>query len=248
MSSIVAGIGQHNSATAVAAVADRLAGSLALPLILVHATDGAEAPGELLGRTEMRTTFGQPSEALTRIALEEDAALLVIGTGRNTGVRRLFTRSTASTVAQAESRPLVLVSPATAERERSPRPIAPSAIVCAIDESADAHRVADFAAAFAAVTLMRLVLVHDSAVDVDISVERLLRHEDVEIATREVKGRPSEWLEVIGAEENAGFAILGAGAREARLVDTWSSRPVIVVPPSTAAEAIGRLTHVRSAA
>ena len=66
----------------------------------------------------------------------------------------------------------------------------------------------DFAAAFAAVTLMRL-------------------------------GPPSEWLEVIGAEENAGFAILGAGAREARSVDTWSSRPVIVVPPSTAAEAIG---------
>ena len=53
---------------------------------------------------------------------------------------------------------------------------------------------------------------------------------------------------MIGAEENAGFAILGAGAREARSVDTWSSRPVIVVPPSTAAEAIGRLTHVRSAA
>ena len=143
MSSIVVGIDRSDSAAAVASVADRIAGSLGLPLILVHATTSAEPAGNLLERidprsgvgTELRTTVGEPAEALPRIAFEEDAALLVIGTGSPAPLRRIFSRSTANAVLDAESRPVVLVSPAAAEREHSPRPIAPSAIVCPIDQS-----------------------------------------------------------------------------------------------------------------
>ena len=39
----------------------------------------------------------------------------------------------------------------------------PSAIVCAIDDSREARRVAEVAAALAAATLKRLVLVHASS-------------------------------------------------------------------------------------
>ena len=243
MSSIVVGIDRSDSAAAVASVADRIAGSLGLPLILVHATTSAEPAGNLLEcidprsgvGTELRTTVGEPAEALPRIAFEEDAALLVIGTGSPAPLRRIFSRSTANAVLDAESRPVVLVSPAAAERERSPRPIAPSAIVCPIDQSPDARRVAHFAAVFAAVTLKRMVLVHDSGAK--------LPQEGADVATRGVDGRPSEWLEVIGAEENAGLAVLSAEEREARSVAAWASRPVLVVPPAAAGEATDTLTR-----
>jgi nucleotide-binding universal stress UspA family protein len=251
MSSIVVGIDRSDSAAAVASVADRIAGSLGLPLILVHATTGAEPAGNLLERidprsgvgTELRTTVGHPAEALPRIAFEEDAALLVIGTGSPAPLRRIFSRSTANAVLDAESRPVVLVSPAAAEREHSPRPIAPSAIVCPIDQSSDARRVAHFAAVFAAVTLKRMVLVHDSEAAALHPIEHLLPQELADIATRAVDGRPSEWLEVIGAEENAGLAILSAEEREARSVAAWASRPVLVVPPAAAGEATDTLTR-----
>jgi nucleotide-binding universal stress UspA family protein len=250
MSSIVVGIDRSDSATAVASVADRLAGSLGLPLTLVHATAGTEPAGDLLERidprsgvgSELRTTVGEPAEALPRIALEEDAALLVVGTGARRPLRRLFGRSTANAVLDAESRPVVLVSPAAAERERSARPIAPSSIVCAIDQSPDARRVARYAAAFAAVTLKRMVLVHDSGTDGRDPLEHPLPQEDADIVTRGVEGRPSEWLEVIAAEENAGLAVISADEREARSVASWASRPVLVVPPAGAGEATDTLT------
>jgi nucleotide-binding universal stress UspA family protein len=247
MSSIVVGIDRSDAAPAVAAVANRLAGSLGLPLTLVHATTGTEPAGDLLERidprsgvgSELRTTVGDPAEALPRIALEEDAALLVIGTGSHRPLRRLFGRSTANAVLDAESRPVVLVSPAAIERERSPRPIAPAAVVCAIDESPDARRVAQFAAVFAAATLKRVVLVHDSRASD--SIEHLVPEENAEIATRGVDGRPSEWLEVMAAEENAGVAVISADERESRSVAAWASRPVLVVPPATAGEAADTL-------
>jgi nucleotide-binding universal stress UspA family protein len=242
MSSIVVGIGQSDDATAVASVADRLAGSLGLPLILVHATNGDEPTGELLERfdprsgvgSELRTTVGEPAQALARVALEEDAALMVIGTGSRAPLRRLFAKGTASAVMDAESRPVVLVPPAAIERERAPRPIAPSAIVCALDESPESRRVARYAAAFATVTLKRLVLLHDGPLP-----QGLPDHADFD--TRAVDGRPSEWLEVIGAEENAGLAVVSGSEREAGSVATWSSRPVLVVPPATVDEAIDSL-------
>jgi nucleotide-binding universal stress UspA family protein len=251
MSSIVVGIDRSDSAAAVASVADRIASSLGLPLILVHATTGAEPAGDLLAQTdprsgvgsEVRTTVGEPAEALRRIALEEDAALLVIGTGSHRPLRRLFGRSTANAVLDAESRPVVLVSPAAVERERSPRPISPSAIVCSIDQSPDARRVANFAAVFAAVTLKRVVLVHDTRAQTPDPIEHPLPPEEADIATRGVDGRPPEWLEVIGAEENAGLAVISADEREARSVAAWASRPVLVVPPAAAGEATDTLTR-----
>jgi hypothetical protein len=48
MSSVLVGIDRSDSAPAVAAVGDRLASSLGLQLILVHATTGTEPCGELL--------------------------------------------------------------------------------------------------------------------------------------------------------------------------------------------------------
>ena len=250
MSSIVVGISRSDNARAVASVADGLASSLGLPLILVHATTGAEPAGDLLERmdprsgvgTELRTTVGEPAEALPRIALEEDAALVVIGTGSPAPLRRLFSRSTANAILDAESRPVVLVSPAAAERERSPRPIAPSAIVCTIDQSSETRQVANFAAVFAAVTLKRVVLVHDARAQTPDSLEPLLRQEEADIATRGVDGRPSEWLEVIGAEENAGLAVISADERDARSLAAKASRPVLVVSPAAAGEATDTLT------
>jgi nucleotide-binding universal stress UspA family protein len=256
MSSIVVGIGRSDSAPAVAAVGDRLASSLGLPLILVHATAGDEPSAELLERidprrgigSERRITFGEPTDALPRIALEHDAVVLVIGTGTSKPIRQLFHRSRANAVARAASHPVALVSPAAAERERSPRPNGPSAIICAIDQSPEARRVAEVAAALAGATLTRLVLVHASSPNAQGPIEDLLPQQDCDIATRGVDGRPSEWLEVIGAEENAAVAVINANEQKARSVASWAYRPVLVVPPAAASEATDTLTRLRSTA
>lgn len=256
MSSIVVGIGRSDSAPAVAAVGDRLASSLGLQLKLVHATTGAEPAGELLERADLRrgigsrrcVVIGGPTDALPRVALENDAVLLVIGTGTSKPIRELFHRSRANAVVRAASQPVVLVSPAAAERERSPRPTVPSAIVCAIDQSPEARRVAEVAAALAGATLTRLVLVHAASPNAHRPIEDLLPHQDCDIATRGVDGRPSKWLEVIGAEENAAVAVINTNEQKARSVAAWASRPVLVVPPNAASEATDTLTRLRSAA
>jgi hypothetical protein len=80
-------------------------------------------------------------------------------------MRELFRRSRANAIARNAAQPVVLVSPAAAIRERSPRPAAPTAIVCPIDKSSEACLVADFAAALATSTLTRLVLVYGPSSD-----------------------------------------------------------------------------------
>lgn len=203
MSGIVVGIDRSDSAPAVAAVGDRLASSLGLQLILVHATSGDEPAGELLERADPRrgvgsrrcVAIGGPTDALPQVAEQHDAVLLVIGTGTYKPIRRLFHRSTANAIVRAASRPVVLVSPAAAERERSPRPTGPPAIVCAIDESPEARRVAKVSAAVAGATLTRLVLVHASSPNAQGPIEELRRQQDCDIATRGVDSRPAEWLE-----------------------------------------------------
>jgi nucleotide-binding universal stress UspA family protein len=257
LSSIVVGIARSKSAPAVAAVGDRLASSLGLQLLLVHATTGAEPCGELLKQADPRrgvgsrrcVVIGDPTDALPRLARENDAVLLVIGTGTRRPIRELFRRSRANAIARAASHPVVLVSPAAAIRERAPRATVPSAIVCAIDDSRESRRVAEVAAALAATTLKRLVLVHGSSPSAADPVEDLwLLHPDCEVVTRSVDGRPSEWLEVMGAEENAALAVVSADEQQARSVASWASRPVLVVPPAAAREATDTLTRLRSAA
>jgi nucleotide-binding universal stress UspA family protein len=218
MSSVLVGIDRSDSAPAVAAVGDRLTSSLGLQLILVHATTGTEPAGELLERADPRrgigsrrsVVIGGPTDALSRVALEDDAVLLVIGTGAYKPIRERFHRSKANAIARVASRPVVLVSPAAAERERSPRPPAPSAIVCAIDQAPEARRVAEVAAALAAATLTRLVLVHAASANTQGQIEDLLPEQDCDIAMRGVDSRPSVWLDVIGAEENAAVAVINA--------------------------------------
>jgi nucleotide-binding universal stress UspA family protein len=255
--SIVVGVARSPSAPAVAAVGDRLASALGLELMLVHATTGAEPCGELLEQADPRrgvgsrrsVAVGEPSDLLPRIASENDAALLVIGTGTYRPMRELVRRGRANAVARAASCPVLLVSPAAAIRERSPRPAVPSGIVCAIDGSPEGRRVAEVAAALAAATLMRLVLVHSPSAGGQGPVEELwFSHPGCEIATRSVDGRPSEWLEVIGAEENVAVAVINAREPQARSVAAWASRPVLVVPPAAATEATGTLTRLRSVA
>jgi universal stress protein family protein len=222
----------------------------------VHATTGTESCGELLERADPRrgigsrrsVVIGGPTDALPRVALEDDAVLLVIGTGAYKPIRERFHRSKANAIARAASQPVVLVSPAAAERERSPRPPAPSAIVCAIDQAPEARRVAEVAAALAAATLTRLVLVHASSANTQGPIEDLLPKQDCDIAMRGVASRPSEWLEVIGAEENAAVAVINANEPRARSVAAWATRPVLVVPPAAAREATDSLTGLRSAA
>jgi nucleotide-binding universal stress UspA family protein len=255
MPSVVVGIDRSESAPAVAAVGDRLASSLGLPLILVHATTGAEPAGELLEHADPRrgmgsrrcVAIGGPTDALPQVAEQHDAVLLVIGTGTYKPIRELFHRSKANAVARAASHPVMLVSPAAAERERSPRPTAPSAIVCAIDESPEARRVAEVAAALAGATLTRLVLVHASSPNAQGPIEDLLRQQDCDIATRSVDSQPSEWLEVIGAEENAAVTVINANEPKARSVAAWATRPVLVVPPAAASQATDPVTRLRSA-
>jgi hypothetical protein len=68
----VVGIDRSDSASAVAAVGDRLASSLGLELILVHATTGDAPAGELLKRADPRrgvvsrrcVAIGGPTDAL----------------------------------------------------------------------------------------------------------------------------------------------------------------------------------------
>jgi hypothetical protein len=145
----------------------------------------------------------------------------VIGTGTYKPIRERFHRSKGNALVRAASRPVVLVSPAAAERERSPRPTAPSAIVCAIDQSPEARRVAEAAAALAGATLTRLVLVHAPSADTQSPIEDLLPRQDCDIATRGVDSRACEWLEVIGAEENAALAVINANEPRARSVAAW---------------------------
>jgi nucleotide-binding universal stress UspA family protein len=247
---------RSDSAPAVAAVGDRLASSLGLQLMLVHATTGTAPCGELLERADPRrgigtrrsVVIGGPTDALPRAAREDDAALLVIGTGTYKPIRELFHRSKANAIARAASQPVVLVSPAAAERERSPRPPAPSAIVCAIDQSPEARRVAEVGGALAAATLTRLVLVHASSANTQGPIEDLLLRQHCDITMRGVDSRPSEWLEAIGGEENAALAVINADEPKARSVASWATRPVLVVPPTAASEATDTLTRLRSTA
>ena len=257
MPSIVVGVARSPSAPAIAAVGDRLASAVGLELMLVHATTGAEPCGELLEQADPRrgvgsrrsVAVGDPSDLLPRIARENDAALLVIGTGTYRPMRKLLHRGRANAVARAAPCPVVLVSPAAANRERSPQPAVASGIVCAIDGSPEARRVAEVAAALAAATLQRLVLVHSPSASGQDPVEELwFPHPGCEIATRRVDARPSEWLEVIGAEENAAVAVINGRERRARSVGAWASRPVVAVPPKAATEAIDTLTRLRSVA
>jgi nucleotide-binding universal stress UspA family protein len=253
----VVGIDRSDSGRAVAAVGDRLAGSLGLELVLVHATTGAESCSELLEDADPRrgvgsrrcVAIGDPTDSVPRIARENDAALLVIGTGTYKPIRELLHRGKGNAIARAASCPVVLVSPAAAIRERSPRTTAASAIVCGIDGSRDSRRVAEVAAALAGATLKRLVLVHASSPRAsDVIEDMWLPHRGCEIGTRSVDSRPSEWLEVIGAEENAAVSVIGAHEQKARSVASWASRPVLVVSPDLASEAADTLTRLRTAA
>jgi hypothetical protein len=63
-----------------------------------------------------------------------------------------------------------------------------------------------------------------------------------------VPSRPSEWLDVVRAEENAAVAVINANEPKARSVAAWATRPALVVPPAAASEATDTLTRLRSAA
>jgi Universal stress protein family len=254
MSSIVVGISRSDTAWAIAAVADRFAGALGLELMLVHATTGADSSSDVLDRADPRyglgsrrcVGFSDPADALARVAQEDDAALLVIGTGAHKPIRALFRRSTANSIVRAATCPVLLVSPAAATRERAPRPRTPSAIVCAIEESSKPLAIADYASALADVTRMRLVLVRSAAPTSQEPPEEL-PEQAADLVIRSVDRRPSEWLEVIGDEENAALAVIGADEPPARSIASWATRPVLVLSPGTVAKAIETLRHLEPA-
>jgi nucleotide-binding universal stress UspA family protein len=137
MATIVCAVDDSPGAAVAVAVAKELAAALDLRLILAHVAHGyrLDSGGESLtgvqgrrggarllerlvgehglrGGAEQRVEVGDPVEELSRIAREEAAAVMVVGS-RTRGLRRRLQSTLAGELAQTAPCPVLVVPPAS---------------------------------------------------------------------------------------------------------------------------------------
>lgn len=125
---IVCGVTAAPDAREAAQLAGALAGRLGLRLVLVHVVEPHERdgdvrpfeslPGPPAAGTELRVVHGNPVDSLARVAADERADLIVLGSRAHGARGRLLRCGLASGLEAAQSVPVVVAPPAT----RRPRP------------------------------------------------------------------------------------------------------------------------------
>jgi len=125
---IVCGVTGAPEARAAAQLASALASRLGLRLVLVHVATraGDVEPGrladELGGEIEVRVVPGEPSEELARVASEEGADVIVVGSRARRGSGRRLFCALAQELEALTDVPVLIAPPAT--RRRSSRRLA----------------------------------------------------------------------------------------------------------------------------
>jgi nucleotide-binding universal stress UspA family protein len=142
--SLVCGVNDSEGARAAARVAARMAERLSLKLILVHVgevraiaesprvaaaaaldeVDGRKAQylladiavAEGLGPVERRVQYGVPSEQLARVAEQEDAEMIVVGSRGRGALKAALLGSVSSNVLASARCPVLIVPPGAARR------------------------------------------------------------------------------------------------------------------------------------
>jgi nucleotide-binding universal stress UspA family protein len=188
--SIVCGVDPSDEAFAAAAFAARLSERLGAALLLAHAVPGwttfSDADEEQLrshrrrvgaemtrvferierrfSRVEIarRLLTGVPADELPKLAAEENAALLVVGSRGRGDIKAALFGSVSSAVARASDRPVVVVPP-NAVGDRDMKVAERSVIVCGADRSEEAKSAARVAAQLAKALRKELMLVHACA-------------------------------------------------------------------------------------
>lgn len=135
MGAIVCGIDDSPGALEALRVANALSAQFDARLVLAHVADGwtagsdesvtttqarqgasrmlEHAAREQNVHAERRVEVGEPAEALARIAFEEAAAVIVVGSRREGLLRRRLRSKLADTLAPAAPCPVVVVPPAS---------------------------------------------------------------------------------------------------------------------------------------
>lgn len=185
--SIVCGIDGSDESLAAAAVAARFAERLGSVLVLAHAVEEQttfpygdqaeldrhrhrihaemtrefERAARRFGRVDVadRMLFGEPADQLAKLAAEEDAALLVVGSRGRSAVKAALLGSVSAAVARASDRPIVIVPPEALIKD-GPQAGGRSVVVCGVDRSDEANSAARVAAKLAAALGLGLLLVH----------------------------------------------------------------------------------------
>ena len=184
---VVCGVDWSEESIAAARVAAGLSGRLRASLVLAHVVDehpvfpyGSETAmnrrrhqaheeaawrferlGQRLGLpgAESRVLFGAPADELAGLALEEDAALLVVGSRGRGAVKTALFGSVSSGLSRMADRPVVVV-PHDGAASGLDGPTGSATIVCGVDDSHEARSAARVAAALADPRASELLLVH----------------------------------------------------------------------------------------
>jgi nucleotide-binding universal stress UspA family protein len=118
---IVCGVAESDGGRAAADLAVALSARLDLRLVIVHVIgdDADERPAHRYGDAELRVVSGSRADALARIAAEEGADAIVIGSRRRGSRGRTLCCSLAHDLEAATTVPVLIAPPAT--RRRNPR-------------------------------------------------------------------------------------------------------------------------------
>ena len=260
MRSVVVGVDNSTEALGAVAVAEWLAERLSLTLVLAHVVDDERAEhlrraaGEsdsllhALDRGRLRDTrrtvlYGEPANSLAKLADEEAAAFVVVGSRGRGAVRAALFGSVSRALPSRCDCPVVVVPPEAARRWLEVGEIG-SSLICGVDGSEEAGNAAAAAAAVAERGNLELVLVHVTAPPVSPAAlpapgvaapvdhhahliarqresaarlvgvaRRAVAHRAVDVVERVELGDPAIGLERLAVEEDAALICVGTHGR-----------------------------------
>lgn len=270
MRSVVVGVDNSTEAMGAVAVGEWIAERLSLTLVLAHVVEDklafpygdettheehlrrAAEEGErllhALDRGRLRSTrrtlaHGEPADALTKLAHEEAAAFVVVGSRGRGAVRAALFGSVSRALPGRCDCPVVVVPPEAARRRLEADDMG-SALVCGVDGSEEAGAAAAAAAAIADRGDLELVLVHVTAPPVSPAAlpapgvaapvdhharlierqreaaariigiaRRAVAHRAVDVVERVERGDPASSLERLAVEEDAALICVGTHGR-----------------------------------
>jgi nucleotide-binding universal stress UspA family protein len=193
---------------------------------------------------ETRVVFGEAADALTSVAVEEDAELLVVGSRGRGPLAGAILGSVSGRLAATALCPVVVVPSPDAAGRFLARP-RNSRLVCGVDDSAGTVRALRLAGALADRLQLQLSLVH---VDPELEPDDAPLGSPVEDrgALTVVGGTPAEVLRRHSGDADTSLLVVGSRGRTSWRAALGSvsadlaaraSTPVVVVPPTAATDA-----------